>query len=101
MDGAFGAAIDEREEVAAALVCRGDDDARITRIELDVGDARVVADLEHLLPGLAAVRRLVEAAIAAGAPERPLRRHVHDVAVRRIDDDLADVLRGLEPDVLP
>src|SRR6185369_1983806 len=61
----------------------------------------VLADLQHLLPGLAAVGRLVEAAVAPRAPQRPLRRHVDDVRVARVHDDLADVLARLEPDVLP
>ena len=54
-----------------------------------------------LLPGLAAVGRLVEAALAAGGPERSLRGDVDDVRVARIDDDLGDVLGLLEAHVRP
>ena len=56
---------------------------------------------EHARPGLPAVGRLVEAAVAAVAPERALRGHVDDARVARVDDDPADVLGVLEPDVLP
>ena len=56
---------------------------------------------QHLLPGLAAVGGLVEAAVAAGAPQRSLGGDVDDVRVARIDDDLADVLGVLQADVLP
>ena len=65
---------------------------RVARIEHDVGDAGVLADVQHLLPGLAAVGRLVEPAIAARSPQRPLGRDVHRVRVARVDQDLADVL---------
>src|SRR5207253_7121363 len=66
-----------------------------------VGDAGVFADVEDLLPELAAVGGLVEAAVATGRPERALRGDVDDIAVARIDDDLADVLGFGEADVLP
>src|SRR6185503_5411304 len=49
----------------------------------------------------AAVGRLVHAAVAALAPERPLRRDENDVGVPRIDDDAADVLRVLQAEVGP
>src|SRR5262249_59115205 len=66
-----------------------------------IGDGGVVADIEDLLPELAAVGGLVETAVAAGRPERPLGGDIDNVAVARIDDDLADVLRPREADVLP
>ena len=66
-----------------------------------VADAGVLGDREHRRPGLAAVGRLVEAAVAAGRPERALRRDVDGVRVLRVDQDLADVLGALEADVLP
>src|SRR5262249_62116838 len=52
-------------------------------------------------PRLAAVGGLVESAIAPRSPERPLRRDVDRVRVPRINNDLADVLRVLQADVLP
>src|SRR5262249_6728781 len=45
--------------------------------------------------------RLEQAAVAAGAPQRPLGGDVDDVGVARVDQDFADVLGVLEADVLP
>ena len=85
----------------APLVGRGEDDVRVARVEHDVADARVLADRQDRTPGGPAVGRLVESALAALGKERPLRRHVHDVRVAGVDDDVADVLRGLEAHALP
>ena len=60
-----------------------------------------VVDLQHLLPGRAAVGRLVDAALAAGPEERAGRRDEHDVVVDRIDDDAVDVPRLAQPHVAP
>ena len=54
-------------------------------VEHDVADAGVRADRQHRVPRLAAVGRLVEAALAAGRPQRALRGDVDDVRVARID----------------
>ena len=53
------------------------------------------------VPRRAAVGRLVEPALAAGRPQRPLRGDVDDVRVARIDQDLADVLGRRQPHALP
>src|ERR1700724_1369679 len=74
---------------------------RVARIHAQVGAPGVVADGEHPLPGLAAVGGLVDAAVAAGRPQRPLGGDVDDVGVARIDHDAGDVLRALEAEVLP
>src|SRR5262249_35931053 len=58
-------------------------------------------DGEPFLPGAGAVNGLVEAAVAAGRPQRALGGDVDDVGVARVDDDLGDVLGLLEADVLP
>ena len=55
------------------------DRVRIVWIDDDVGDARVLADIENALPGLAAVSRFVKSALAARSPEWALRRDVDDV----------------------
>ena len=73
----------------------------LARQEDDVADAGVVADEQHARPGRAAVSGLVQAAVAAGGPKRSLRRHVDGGGIARVDDDLPDVLRLLEPDALP
>ncbi len=54
-----------------------------------------------MLPGAAAVRRLVDAALPAGRPEVAQRGHVSDVGVLWMDDDPADVPRLDQPQVRP
>src|SRR5207249_880735 len=95
-DPGAGAAVDERPDLAVALVGRRIDDAGIERVELHVAGAGPVVDVEHLLPRLAAVARAIDAAVAARRPQRALRGHEHHVGVARIDRDLADVLRALQ-----
>src|SRR6185295_12882056 len=101
VDAALGAAVDQGPDVAAPLVGGGVEHVGVARVHHHVGDAGVLADRQHLLPGLAAVGGLVEAAVAARRPQRALGRHVDGVRVAGIDEDLADVLGTLEPDVLP
>ena len=101
VQAALGAAVDQRPRVPAALMRHGEQHVGIVRIDRDVADAGVLADLEDLRPGVAAVGGLVEAAIAAGRPQRAIGRDEHDVRIARIDDDAADVLGGLEPEVPP
>src|SRR5262249_24583528 len=76
-------------------------DIGIARVEDDVGDAGVGADVKHALPRLAAVGRLVQAAVAARPPERPLCRDVDGVGVAWVEEDLADVLGLFEAHLLP
>ena len=92
----LGTAVDERPGVPPALVGRRQDGVGVGGVEPDLGDPGVVGDVEDPLPGGAAVDRAIEAAIAAGAPQRTLRRHPDNVGVARVDDDVADVLRLLE-----
>ena len=61
--------------------------------------AGVVVALQYLLPGLAAVGRPVDAALAARTPEAARGRHEHDVVVARVDDDAIDVAGGAKPHV--
>ena len=101
VDAGVGAAGEVPPDLAPTFVRRRVDHVRVAGGELDVGDAGVLVDLQHEPPGVAAVGGLVDAALSARGPERPLRRHEDDVAVARVDEDLPDVLRGGEPDVLP
>ena len=96
-----GAAVDDGPDVATALIAGRDEHIGVARIEHDIGDAGVVVDLQNLVPRLAAVGRLVESAIAALLPERPLRRDVDRVRIARVDQDFADVFAGLEADIPP
>ena len=56
----------------------------------DVGEAGVVVDELGVRPGLAAVGRLVEAALRVRSEQVPDRRDVDDVRVLRVDDDARD-----------
>src|SRR5262245_10993840 len=101
MDRALGPAVDEGSKRSAALIRRRDDDVGVARIEDDVADTGVLGDLQHLVPGLAAVGRLVEATVAAGRPERSLCGDIHRIAILRIDDDAPDMFGGFQADVGP
>ena len=101
VDARLGPAAHERRDAPAPLVGRGVEDVRVRGVELDRRDARVLGDLEDERPGLAAVRGLVEAALAARRPERPLGRDEDDVRIARVDQDPADVLGLREPHVRP
>src|SRR5437867_7880201 len=62
---------------------------------------RHVGALEYLGPRLATVGRPVDAPLVAIAPELPRHAHVDRVGLRRIDEDLHDVLGVLESHVRP
>jgi hypothetical protein len=94
-------AVDQRPHLAEALVGARVEHVGIARIEHHLVDAGVVVHVQDAVPRLAAVGGLVEAAIAARAPQRALGSGVHHVAVARINCDLPDVLGVLEPDVRP
>jgi hypothetical protein len=80
----------------------GVDHVRIARVEVDLVDpGPVVLPFEHQVPGPAAVGALVQPAVTASGPHRPLGRHPDHAAASRVDGDPADVARGLEPHVLP
>ena len=98
-DRAAGTAAVEAAAGAAPLVARRVDDAGVHRIEDDVGEAGVVVDELDVVPGLAAVGRLVDAAFRVRAEEMAERRDVDRVGVLRIDDDARDRLRLFQPDV--
>ncbi len=80
VEARFGAAVDQGEDVAPALVGSGDQGVGVARVHDHVGDAGVLADRENGRPGLASVGRLVEATVAAGGPERALGGDVDGVA---------------------
>ena len=100
VDPPFGAARDLEPGVPPSLPGRGVDDVRVSRVEDHVADPGVVRNVEDMLPVGAPVGRLVEAAIAAGPPQRSLRGDPDGLAVARVEGDLADVFRLVEPHVL-
>ncbi len=71
----------------------------VGRVHLDLVRARVLVDLQDLLPRLAGIGRFVEAAVTARAEETALRRHEHDVVVLGVDRDAVDVERPIEAGV--
>src|SRR5690349_11181705 len=87
--------------MTATLGGCGVHDVRISRIQHDVGDAGVLADLQYRLPRLTAVGRLVQPPIAAGGSEWSLRRNPDHVAVARVDRDPTDLFRMLEANAFP
>src|SRR5262249_36855603 len=85
VDGALRAAVDERPDVAPPLVGGGIEDVGVPAVHDEVGDAGVLAHVEDPLPALAAVGRLVEAAVAPSGPQRPLGGDVDGLSVPRVD----------------
>ena len=81
----------------ATLVAAGVHDVRVRRVHVDFVDACVFTDVQNLVPGLATIQRLIEATVAAGSPQRSLRRHDDIVTVIRMDQDLANVLAFFQP----
>src|SRR5262249_31476430 len=101
VESALGASVDECVNVAAALPGGGEHHVGVVRRLGNVGSAGVFADGEDGLPGLAAVGGFVEAAVAAGAPERTLRSDEDYVGIAGIDENPADVLALFESHVTP
>src|SRR5690349_18088061 len=87
--------------MTAALIGGGIDRVWIDRIDRDISEAGVLTNVQNFLPALPAVAGLVESAISAGRPQRPLGSDEHRVAVFRMNRDPADVLRMLQTNVRP
>src|SRR5579864_2763157 len=83
------------------LIRRRVQNVRVRRIHRDIIHPSVFADRQHRLPGLPTVGRLVEPAISARSPQRPLRGHIHDLRVSRINHHPPNVLGLLQPEILP
>ena len=66
--------------------------ARVGQIDVEVGTARVLIDVEDLGPGLAGVGRLEDAALFVGAPLVAQGAHQRHVRIARIDHDPLDAL---------
>src|SRR5205823_5376564 len=62
----------------------GEDDRWCPRIDGDVGCAGVLVFLQHLLPGLAAVARAINAALRVRSERVSEHRGKRDVGVRRV-----------------
>src|SRR5262249_11900666 len=90
-----------REAVAAHAVTGRIEDVRLLRVDCDVDEAGVLVEELDLLPGLAAVRGLVDTALLVRPPETSQGGNVDGVWVLRVNDDAADVVRFLQAHVLP
>src|SRR5262245_8501000 len=88
-------------DVTQPLVGRGEDRVGAARLKLNIDDAGLVVDVEDLLPGLAAIDGLEQAAFFAGTPQPSERADIHDVGVGGIDRDLADLERVPQSHVRP
>jgi hypothetical protein len=101
VDAAPGPAAVEAPAAPEPLVHRGVDLVRVRLVPVEVHGARVLVDVEHLLPALAAVGGTVDAPVLAGRPQVAEGRHVDHVRVGGVHEHLADVPRVLEPQVPP
>ena len=100
-DPAARTARNELPRPALRLPQRRVDDAGVPRVEHEVRHAGRVVSEQHVPPGLAAVRRLVDAPVRVG-PERVAERaHIDGVGARRMDADPGDLLRLGEPEERP
>ena len=61
----------------------------------------MVAHKKNPVPALTAVNGPEHSSLLIGRPEVPQRGHEHDIRVRRVNEDLADVMRVMEAHVLP
>jgi len=94
-------AINQSKNMPPPLIRRRINNVRIRRIELHIHHARVLTDRQHGLPVFSAVRRLIESAISTRTPQRPLCRHINNLRIPRVYYYSSNVLRLLQPQILP
>src|SRR6185437_5278574 len=100
-DAAAGATADQDPRLAPRLPEGRVERPRIRGVHDEVDDPRRVVAKEDLVPRLAAIRGLVDAALGIGGPDMPERSHVYDVGIVRIDTHARDLARLREADVRP
>jgi hypothetical protein len=96
---AAGTAAVEAAAAPAPLVARRVQDVGVRRIDRDVGEPGVLVDEFDLVPGLAAVGGLEDAALRVRAEQMAGRRDIDRVGLLRINYDARDRLRLLQADV--
>src|SRR6185312_8797667 len=101
VDAAARAAAGKRPGPPRSLPRRGVQRVRGGRIHGHRDHAGVVVDVEHLVPGLAAVGAFEDAALGVWSPDVAKRGGIDHVRILRIDEDPTDDVRGVQPDVLP
>ena len=99
-DAAAGSAAVEAPRLPPALIGRGEERVRVRGVHHEIDEARVVVDELGVRPGLAAVGRLVDAALRVRPEEVAGRGDVDDVGILRVHDHLGDRLRFFQPHVL-
>ncbi len=75
------------------MIRRGVKHLAVGVIDRDVGEAGVFVDKLHVVPGLTAVRSLVDAAFLVWSKQMAQHRDVDGVWILRIDHDAGDGLR--------
>ena len=81
---------------ALRLPHRGEQHARVLRVDRQIDRARPLALEQHVLPRGAAVARAEDAALAVRAPRVAERRHVDEIGIARMHAHAADVARVAE-----
>src|SRR5262249_46259302 len=92
VNGRAWPAVDDLPRQPLFVVCRGVEDGGVPRVHDEIDDARGLVDVEDLLPCLAAVDSLEDAALGILREEMADRSDVDGVRVRRIDRDAGDVV---------
>ena len=87
--------------MAPALVGRGVKHFGIAGIHMYFIEACVVRDMEHPTPILATVGGLVNAAVSAWAPNRTIGSNPHNVRIRGVHGNHANVFGIFEAHVRP
>ena len=92
-DGAFRTTGQKSILATFTLQRRGVKHIGVGGIHYEFRKSRLCGDRLGVRPGLAAIDRLEETAVATRRPERSHGGDVHDVGITRIDHDTPDVLR--------
>ena len=100
-EAAARAAARHRVGQPVGLPQRGVEHLRVVAVHHEIDRAGLRVAVQHLLPGLPAVARPEHAALLVRTGHVAERRRVHEVRVRRADDDLRDDLRVGQPHVRP
>src|SRR6266700_2455203 len=95
------AATVERPRSAVAFPHRSKENVGILRIKNDVDAAGAVAQVENFLPGFAAIAGAENAALGVFAVGMAESGDEHDVGICGMDDELADVTRVFQAEVVP
>ncbi len=86
----FGSAVNERKNMSSALITCTIEHIRISRVEHNIRNAGLRADVQNFLPSCAFVDGFIQTTLAAVAPERTLRGNIN-VRISRVNNDAPDV----------